>query len=275
MIRLRDEKSFPKPAPLLEQEAFMTIQRNADRLMGEMEEILKDHNLSPAQYNVLRILRTAGPVGWPAMKSASDIDHPRDPDMTRLLDKLEERRVARPIAQIARIAGSSARASARRGCDCSKSWTNRPLHASPAAWTSRRKAPHACSSSFWNRSGSRLTLDRPRQPTLRKENSMQISRHLAIAGLVLFWAGIAQADSYKLDPAHSFANFRIPHFNVGHVYGRINAPEGTITIDSSDPAKDAFDITLKAANIDTSVAARQAPQEPGLFFRGRISDAHV
>ena len=26
MIRLRDEKSFPKPAPLLEQEAFMTIQ---------------------------------------------------------------------------------------------------------------------------------------------------------------------------------------------------------------------------------------------------------
>ena len=63
MIRLKDEKSFPKPAPLLEQEAFMTIQRNADWLMREMEEILKDHALSPAQYNVLRILRTAGPTG--------------------------------------------------------------------------------------------------------------------------------------------------------------------------------------------------------------------
>ena len=93
MIRLRDEKSeksYPKPPTLLEQDAFMSIQRNADWLMRDFEEILKDHNLSPAQYNVLRILRTAGPGGM-ACHEIGERMITRDPDMTRLLDKLEDR----------------------------------------------------------------------------------------------------------------------------------------------------------------------------------------
>ena len=68
----------------------MSIQRNADWLMRELEEILKDENLSPAQYNVLRILRTAGPGGMACHEIGSRMIT-RDPDMTRLLDKLEER----------------------------------------------------------------------------------------------------------------------------------------------------------------------------------------
>jgi DNA-binding MarR family transcriptional regulator len=90
MIRLRDEKSFPKPAPLLEQDAFMSIQKNSDWLMREFEEVLKDENLSPAQYNVLRILRTAGPGGM-ACHEIGERMITRDPDMTRLLDRLEDR----------------------------------------------------------------------------------------------------------------------------------------------------------------------------------------
>src|SRR5215213_10918735 len=91
MIRLaKDDKPFPKPPPLLEQDAFMSIQRNADWLMRELEEILKDHQLSPAQYNVLRILRTAGPIGM-ACHEIGERMITRDPDMTRLLDRLEER----------------------------------------------------------------------------------------------------------------------------------------------------------------------------------------
>ena len=91
MIRLaKDEKPYPKPPPLLEQDAFMSIQRNADWLMRELEEILKDENLSPAQYNVLRILRTAGSNGM-ACHEIGERMITRDPDMTRLLDKLEDR----------------------------------------------------------------------------------------------------------------------------------------------------------------------------------------
>jgi DNA-binding MarR family transcriptional regulator len=91
MIRsAKDEKSYPKPPPLLEQDAFMSIQRNADWLMRDFEEVLKDFNLSPAQYNVLRILRTAGPSGM-ACHEIGERMITRDPDMTRLLDKLEDR----------------------------------------------------------------------------------------------------------------------------------------------------------------------------------------
>lgn len=91
MIRpAKDDKPFPKPAPLLEQDAFMSIQRNADWLMRGFEEILEEANLSPAQYNVLRILRTAGPSGM-ACHEIGERMITRDPDMTRLLDKLEER----------------------------------------------------------------------------------------------------------------------------------------------------------------------------------------
>lgn len=91
MIRAaKDEKPFPKPPPLLEQDAFMSIQRNADWLMREFEEILREHHLSPAQYNVLRILRTAGINGM-ACHEIGERMVTRDPDMTRLLDKLEDR----------------------------------------------------------------------------------------------------------------------------------------------------------------------------------------
>jgi len=91
MIRsAKDDKPYPKPAPLLEQDAFMSIQRNADWLMRGFEEVLEEHELSPAQYNVLRILRTAGPSGM-ACHEIGERMITRDPDMTRLLDKLEER----------------------------------------------------------------------------------------------------------------------------------------------------------------------------------------
>ena len=115
MIRsAKDDKPYPKPAPLLEQDAFMSIQRNADWLMRELEEILKDHNLSPAQYNVLRILRTAGPSGM-ACHEIGQRMITRDPDMTRLLDKLEDRDLLGTLPRSATIAGSSARASLPAG----------------------------------------------------------------------------------------------------------------------------------------------------------------
>ena len=68
----------------------MSIQRNADWLMRDFERVLEGFDLSPAQYNVLRILRTAGPGGM-ACHEIGERMITRDPDMTRLLDKLEDR----------------------------------------------------------------------------------------------------------------------------------------------------------------------------------------
>jgi DNA-binding MarR family transcriptional regulator len=74
----------------LEEEVFVSLQRTADRLLQGVEQLLKEQGLSPAQYNVLRILRGAGPAGQSCREIAGHMIT-RDPDMTRLLDRMEKR----------------------------------------------------------------------------------------------------------------------------------------------------------------------------------------
>jgi len=68
----------------------MNLQRTADYLLRGVEEALKPAGLTPSQYNVLRILRGAGPDGLSCREIAERM-LTRDPDMTRLLDRLEQR----------------------------------------------------------------------------------------------------------------------------------------------------------------------------------------
>src|SRR3989440_11027067 len=90
MIKLKDEPRAAKPFATIEQEVFVNAQRTADWLMRDLEEVLKDIHLSPTQYNVLRILRSAG-TGGMACHEIGQRMITRDPDMTRLLDRLEDR----------------------------------------------------------------------------------------------------------------------------------------------------------------------------------------
>ena len=53
----------PQPARTPEQAVFLNVQKTADVLMSELAAVLKPAELSPTQYNVLRILRAAGEAG--------------------------------------------------------------------------------------------------------------------------------------------------------------------------------------------------------------------
>ena len=88
--KLQTEIKQKRAFPSLEAEAFLNLQRTADSLMRGMTETLKPAGLSPAQYNVLRILRGAGRDGL-ACRQVGDRMVTKDPDMTRLLDRLEAR----------------------------------------------------------------------------------------------------------------------------------------------------------------------------------------
>lgn len=79
-----------KPFTCREEELFLNILRSSDLLGRRIAEVLKSSELSATQYNVLRILRGAGAAGL-ACGEIGDRMVTRDPDITRLLDRLEKR----------------------------------------------------------------------------------------------------------------------------------------------------------------------------------------
>jgi DNA-binding MarR family transcriptional regulator len=72
-----------------EEAAFLELARTCDRLSRRLASVLKGADLSATQYNVLRILRGA-PEGLACGEIAGRMIT-RDPDVTRLLDRLEKR----------------------------------------------------------------------------------------------------------------------------------------------------------------------------------------
>jgi len=84
--------SRPKNVPPfpIEDRVFVALLRLADILALESEQFLKSTGLTGAQYNVLRILRGAEPHGL-ACGAIGDRMISHDPDITRLLDRMEKR----------------------------------------------------------------------------------------------------------------------------------------------------------------------------------------
>src|SRR6202051_374061 len=75
--------------PCPEEAVFLDLMRTTDMLSRSLVGVLKAEDLSANQYNVLRILRVAQdalPCGEIASRMIT-----RDPDITRLLDRLEKR----------------------------------------------------------------------------------------------------------------------------------------------------------------------------------------
>jgi DNA-binding MarR family transcriptional regulator len=72
-----------------EEAAFLELLRTTDMLSRPLAQLLKTEELSATQYNVLRILRGT-PAGLTCGEVASRMIT-RDPDITRLLDRLEKR----------------------------------------------------------------------------------------------------------------------------------------------------------------------------------------
>ena len=88
--KLKDEIKQGKPFESLEAEVMLNVARTADALSRGGEDILKLVGLSPNQYNVLRILRGAGEQGL-CCREVAERMVTRDPDITRLVDRLEHR----------------------------------------------------------------------------------------------------------------------------------------------------------------------------------------
>jgi DNA-binding MarR family transcriptional regulator len=83
----RNQRGAALPA---EDQTFIALMKAADALAQEAEQVLKAKGLTGTQYNVLRILRGAEPGGL-ACSTIGERMISHDPDMTRLLDRMEKR----------------------------------------------------------------------------------------------------------------------------------------------------------------------------------------
>ncbi len=76
----------------LEQEVYLNVWRTYDRLRALEDELFAQFDLTPQQYNALRLLQAAGQEAVPTLVLAGRLVS-RAPDITRLLDKLERRQL--------------------------------------------------------------------------------------------------------------------------------------------------------------------------------------
>lgn len=88
-VKSADEIKQKKPFRTAEAEAFVSLVRTADALVRQVDQLLKPHGLTMTQYNALRILRGSGGEGATCSHIAERLIT-NDPDVTRLLDRLEK-----------------------------------------------------------------------------------------------------------------------------------------------------------------------------------------
>lgn len=74
----------------LEQEAYLSLWRTYDRLRAAEDAVFSEWELTAQQYNLLRLLRATHPEPAATLFLAAKLIS-RAPDITRMLDRLEER----------------------------------------------------------------------------------------------------------------------------------------------------------------------------------------
>ncbi len=73
-----------------EQQAILGLLKTADAVIRSLGQVIEPYGITPQQYNVLRILRGAGPDGIPTLTIGERMIE-QTPGVTRLVDRLERK----------------------------------------------------------------------------------------------------------------------------------------------------------------------------------------
>ena len=72
--------------------------------------------------------------------------------------------------------------------------------------------------------------------------------------------------TWKIDPVHSIAEFRVKHMMISSVRGQFTGVSGSLTYNESDPAQSQVEATIDAASIDTRDPQRDTHLKSADFF---------
>src|SRR5262245_37747635 len=95
-------------------------------------------------------------------------------------------------------------------------------------------------------------------------NSLKLSASiLALAAALCLAPRLSGADAPKpikpgnfaVASVHSFALFKVQHFNAGYTYGQFKEVNGKFVVDA-DPTKGSIEVTIKTDSVDTKDAKR-------------------
>jgi polyisoprenoid-binding protein YceI len=87
---------------------------------------------------------------------------------------------------------------------------------------------------------------------------------LLLAGIAT--VGHAQSSSWKIDPAHSAANFSVRHLGISNVHGRFGGVSGEVVLDPADLTKSSVKATIDTTTVDTGVPMRDTDLKSDHFF---------
>jgi DNA-binding MarR family transcriptional regulator len=91
---IRAEIRRTRPFSSVPEEAIVTLLGTADRIRTTLARVVEGSGITLQQYNVLRILRGAGPDGLATLEIGARVIE-QSPGITRLLDRLEQRKLVR------------------------------------------------------------------------------------------------------------------------------------------------------------------------------------
>lgn len=64
------------------------------------------------------------------------------------------------------------------------------------------------------------------------------------------------ADTYKIDPTHSYVGFKVSHLGYSNLIGRFDGVEGEFAYDKADPSKSSVSVAVDVDSVNTNMAER-------------------
>ena len=89
---------------------------------------------------------------------------------------------------------------------------------------------------------------------------------LAVAVMSPFVFSANAAETFKLDPVHSFVLFSVQHLGVANTYGRFNDISGIVVFDKENPSKSSVELSVPVESLDTHNSIRDASLKSPFFF---------
>jgi polyisoprenoid-binding protein YceI len=76
----------------------------------------------------------------------------------------------------------------------------------------------------------------------------------------------ATATTWKIDPAHSVAEFKVKHMMIANVKGKFSGISGTLHLDEADPARSSVEASIPIETVFTGDAQRDTHLKSPDFF---------